>query len=184
MWDVPFDTNSNKIYIAFDSDQSYHFKGRDPLNRTSSSKWETVHGSLMKGFKLNYWFESIIHELGGFRQALFYLRDQLLADVRLVTSQMQKFWKFSSSKFQREYRNQTDRSGVVLGCPLNGPQIHDFNFRSQEFKTNGSRVLVNRVRGLVTSVNRAIVKNNRRCSKGGDYPVPCKFQYFSVIGGP
>ena len=61
MWDVPFDTNSNKIYIAFDSDQSYHFKG----------------------FKLNYWFESITHELGSFRQALFYLRDQLLADVRL-----------------------------------------------------------------------------------------------------
>ena len=44
----------------------------------------------MKGFKLNYWFESIIHELGGFRQALFYLRDQLLADVRL---EFQKIFK-------------------------------------------------------------------------------------------
>ena len=112
MWDVPFDTNSNKIYIAFDSDQSYHFKGKDPLTRTANFRWKTVHGSLSKGFKLNYWFESIIHELGGFRQALFYLRDQLLADVRLVTSQMQKFLKFSSSnfkKFQREYRHQTDR---------------------------------------------------------------------------
>ena len=138
----------------------------------------------MKGFKLNYWFESIIHELGGFRQALFYLRDQLLADVRLVNSQMQKIWKFSSSKFpkfQGGYRPQTDRQ-VFLWTAI-GPQIHDLNFRSQEFKTNGSRVLANRVRGLVTSVNRAIVKNNRRCSKGGDYPVPCKFQYFSVIGG-
>ena len=53
--------------------------------RVGPSSLRTVHGSLSKGFKLNYWFESIIHELGGFRQALFYLRDQLLADVRLVT---------------------------------------------------------------------------------------------------
>ena len=76
MWDVPFDTNSNKIYIAFDTDQSYHFKG----------------------FKLNYWFESIIHELGSFRQALFYLRDQLLADVRLVAN-----FKSPKSQFQVNY---------------------------------------------------------------------------------
>ena len=34
MWDVPFDTNLNKIYIAFDSDQSYHFKGRDLRTRS------------------------------------------------------------------------------------------------------------------------------------------------------
>ena len=130
MWDVPFDTNSNKIYIAFDSDQSYHFKG----------------------FKLNYWFESITHELGSFRQALFYLRDQLLADVRLEFHKILNIF-FSFARF------------LLFEI-----------FRSQEFKTNGSRVLANRVRGLVTSVNRAIVKNNRRCSKGGDYPVPCKFQ--------
>ena len=33
MWDVPFDTNSNKIYIAFDTDQSYHFKGQGSTDR-------------------------------------------------------------------------------------------------------------------------------------------------------
>ena len=120
MWDVPFDTNSNKIYIAFDSDQSYHFKGRDlAAPGVGLSPLRTVHGSRSKGFKLNYWFESIIHELGGFRQALFYLRDQLLADVRLVTrpTKIPVIKKFEFSKFQVQNFLTFDCFDLRIGCP-------------------------------------------------------------------
>ena len=105
IWDVPFDTNSNLIYIAFDSDQSYHFRG----------------------FKLNFWFEKTKTKLNSFREGINFLKDQLLAIVRIG-----------------------------------------------EFKTNGARVVANRVRGISNSMIRSVATGMRHCTKGPNHPAPCK----------
>merc|ERR1711990_1424096 len=97
IWDVPFDTNSNQIFIAFDSDQSYNFRG----------------------FKLNFWFEKTKTKVNSFREGINYLKDQLLAIVRIG-----------------------------------------------EFKTNGARVVANRVRGLSNSMIRSVANGMRHCTKG------------------
>ena len=41
-----------------------------------------------------------------------------------------------------------------------------------EFKTNGARVVSNRVRGLQMNIMKAIGERRRLCSKGIDFPVP------------
>ena len=60
MWDVPFDTNSNNIHIAFDSDFSLHFSG----------------------FKLNFWFKSSSYDYSDVVEALEAILNQLLAIIR------------------------------------------------------------------------------------------------------
>ena len=109
MWDVPFDTNSDKVFVAFDTDQSYHFRG----------------------FKLDFWFEKTNTKLNSYRDGVNFLKNQLLAVIR-----------------------------------------------AKEFKTNGARVLSNRIRGFTNSMIRAVSRtgagSDRSCSKGPNFPAPCK----------
>ena len=63
LWDVPFDTNTNHINIAFDSDHSFQFVG----------------------FKLNYWFKSSSYDYAVVTDALDLIRDQQLAIIKFVS---------------------------------------------------------------------------------------------------
>ena len=60
MWDVPFDTNSNHIHIAFDTDYSFQFSG----------------------FALRYWFESTHYQYAKLEEALELVTSGLLAIIR------------------------------------------------------------------------------------------------------
>ena len=60
LWDVPFDTNTNHINIAFDTDVSQEFIG----------------------FKLNFWFKSTSYDYALIDDALQLILDQLLAIIR------------------------------------------------------------------------------------------------------
>ena len=63
LWDVPFDTNTNHINIAFDSDSSFEFVG----------------------FRLNFWFKSSSYDYAVVTDALDLIRDQQLAIIKFVS---------------------------------------------------------------------------------------------------
>ena len=60
MWDVPFDTNTNNIHIAFDSDFSLNFSG----------------------FVLNFWFKTSSYDYADVQEALDAVLNQFLAIIR------------------------------------------------------------------------------------------------------